>query len=444
MFCGDIFAQWDKYPTYPAYKDMMEKFGTDYPELCKIVEIGESVQGRKLLAAKISDNVDTEEKEPCFLYHATIHGDETLGYMLMLNLIDYLLTNYGTDALVTKLVDNIEIYIDPLVNPDGTYNGGSINQCQRYNANGKDLNRNWPYKSAQGIQPYGLYDSLELEVKALKDLFESDNFVMSAALHGGMESVAYPVGKHPTSIADTTWWKYVCTMYVNTANAIAGMGYLEVFPDSFALAQSGTWMYYAIYFQHCRDITLELSIGKFLPENQLVTHWNYNYVSILNLIEQVLYGIQGTVTDSLTGDPLNAKVFVENHDMDSSIVYSHLPYGDYYRPIYEGTYDVTFSCDGYYSKTIKDVQVENNKATILDVKLRKIQIGIIPKINNLKDFSSNSFPGVKKIEIYDLMGKKVKTLPATAKINWKEGNGIYIVRLVGKGINRQFKVMLTK
>ena len=75
----------------------------------------------------------------------------------------------------------------------------------------------------------------------------------------------------------------------------------------------------------------------------LPDYWEYNYQALLNYIDQVRYGVRGTVTDSALGWPLEVKVFVEYHDTDSSHVYSHLPHGDFYRPIYEGTYNVTVS-----------------------------------------------------------------------------------------------------
>ena len=58
------------------------------------------------------------------------------------------------------------------------------------------------------------------------------------------------------------------------------------------------------------------------------------------------------MTDSITEDPLKAKVEITSHDIDSSHVYSNLPIGNYHRYIYQGNYDVTFSKNGYYPKTI--------------------------------------------------------------------------------------------
>lgn len=452
-----LFSDWDKYPTFPAYLDIMEEFESNYPQLCKIIDIGESVQGRKLLVAKISDNVNTEEKEPSFLYHAMIHGDETLGYILMLHLIDYLLTNYATDTLVAKLVDNIEIYIDPLVNPDGTYFGGNstVNSARRNNANNKDLNRNWPCWCMQSDHIYGLYDAYEPEVKALKELVESDNFVMSADLHSGTENVMYP--SRNIEEVDKEWYLYVCHMYADTASKYSPSGYdLEVINDNDTLSYNahGSWMYYPVIYRSCRNITLELSITKLLQESQLIDHWDYNYRSLLNYIEQVLFGIQGTVTDSVTGAPLKAKVFVEDHDKDSSIVFSHLPHGDFYRSIFQGTYDVTFSADGYIPKTIEDVKVGNNVATVLDVKLvndptevitskNKMSEIIVAFNNGLVRFTFNTnLNGNLQLSLVDLSGKLIKKLSTEVGIGKQDivwnglddngaivSNGCYVIRI---------------
>ena len=83
---------WDVYPTYGAYTSMMYGFAHDYPALCRITNVGNSVQGRQLLCAILSDNVWTREDEPQVLYSAAMHGNETTGFILLSRLIDYLLT----------------------------------------------------------------------------------------------------------------------------------------------------------------------------------------------------------------------------------------------------------------------------------------------------------------------------------------------------------------
>lgn len=181
-------TEWNVYPTYSDYLAMMYKFQADYPNLCRIVDAGSTVLGRKILFAVISDNVNLRESEPQFMYTSSMHGDELTGYVLMLRLIDSLLTTYDTNARITNLVNNVEIWINPLANPDGTYNSGdnSVNGATRYNANGYDLNRNFP-DPVLGVNPYE-----QIETSRFRAIAEANNFALVSNFHGGVEVVNYP------------------------------------------------------------------------------------------------------------------------------------------------------------------------------------------------------------------------------------------------------------
>ncbi|MCK5068132.1 MAG: hypothetical protein KAR16_11855, partial [Bacteroidales bacterium] len=96
-----------KYPTYDQYLQMMQGFASDYPAICRLDTFGTSEEGRLLLALKISNNVEADEAEASFLYTSTMHGDEVVGYVLLLRLADSLLTGYGNDPEVTTLVNNL-------------------------------------------------------------------------------------------------------------------------------------------------------------------------------------------------------------------------------------------------------------------------------------------------------------------------------------------------
>jgi len=74
------------------------------------------------------------------------------------------------------------------------------------------------------------------------------------------------------------------------------------------------------------------------------------------------------VTDSVTGAPLEAEVTILTHDHHGSAVSSHLPVGDYHRPIKGGTYEVTYSCEGYYPKTLT-LTVADWETLVQDVQL---------------------------------------------------------------------------
>ncbi len=89
-----------------------------------------------------------------------MHGDETLGRQLLLYLAEYLLQGYGRDARVTRIVDETEIFLMPTLNPDGFSRSkegcennnlfssllGGGGPSGRENANGKDLNRDFPQR----------------------------------------------------------------------------------------------------------------------------------------------------------------------------------------------------------------------------------------------------------------------------------------------------------
>jgi hypothetical protein len=107
-------TSWDYYPTYSAYLTLMQQFAQNYPDLCKLDTIGTTVEGRLILSAIISDNVQSNEKEPKIFYTSSMHGDELTGYVLMLHLIDYLLQNYNSNTRIQKIVDSLEIHINPL------------------------------------------------------------------------------------------------------------------------------------------------------------------------------------------------------------------------------------------------------------------------------------------------------------------------------------------
>jgi hypothetical protein len=369
-----LLLDWDTYPTYQAYIDMMNQFATDYPDLCVIENIGSSVEGRALLAAKISANIDQEENEPEVFYTSSMHGDETTGYVLMLRLIDYLLSNYGTDARVTAILDTMEVYINPLANPDGTYNGGnnSVYGAIRYNANGVDLNRNFP-DPEDGAHPDG--NSYQAETVAMMNYGRAHHFVISANFHGGAEVVNYPWDTWATRHADNNWFQNICHQYADTCQANSPPGYMDGFDDGttngydWYEVNGGRQDYYN-YWLGCREITIEISNTKLLPAGQLPAHWNYNWRSFLRFIEHVNFGIRGIVTDVASGEPLEATVTVLNHDIDSSRVFTDPDIGDYHRMLAAGTYNLRYTAPGYIPQTVNNIVVTNDNITVANVQLQ--------------------------------------------------------------------------
>ena len=381
-------ASWAGYPLWSEYLSMMQSFADDYPEICRLVKIGESVDGRDLLFVKISDAVQQTEPEPVVLYTSTMHGNETVGFVLLLRFVDTLLRSYGNDPRLTSLVDSLEIWINPISNPDGAYRSGdAITSPVRYNANGKDLNRNFPDPKA-GENPGGPYQPETLAMMAFMDTLR---VCISANFHGGYEIVNYPWDTwypgppdnrpHP----DKAWFEYISHEYADTAHYYSPAGYMDP-QDPWAdkgITNGAEWypitggrQDYVTYFLRGREVTIEISNPKTPDPSTLPLYWEYNYRSLLNYLEQAMFGVQGRVTDSITGEPLVAKVEIPEHDTDSSHICSDNRFGFYTRLLHEGTYDLRFSAPGYRTKTIPGVNVTNRKKTRLDVRLRPDTSGL--------------------------------------------------------------------
>lgn len=366
--------EWDTYPTYDVYVSMMYEFAETYPNLCRIEDIGSTVNGRELLFAVISDNVNQEENEPEFMYTSTMHGDETVGYILMLRLINYLLENYGSDSEITDMLDNIEIWINPNANPDGTYYGGnnSVFGARRYNGNYVDLNRNFP-DPEDGEHPDG--NSHQPETIAMMDLAEAHNFVHSANIHSGAEVLNYPWDTWSDLHADDLWYQDICHAYADMVHDNSS-GYMTGFDDGVTNGYAwysidGGRQDYMNYFQRCREVTFELSDTKLLPESQLDAHWGYNKQALLNYIKNVQYGIRGIVTDN-HGNPLEAQITMIGHDFDNSEVMSDSDNGDYYRMCKAGSYSLLVESVGFMAQTIENVSVYDGQVTIVDVELEAL------------------------------------------------------------------------
>ena len=363
---------WDYYPTYEEYVDMMIAFADSFPDICKLHHLGTLNSGREILIVQISDNVGQKENEPSFLYTSSMHGDELAGYILSLRLIDYILNGYDNNPRLTELVNEIDIWINPLANPDGAYYGGNqdVWSATRYNANWNDLNRNYP-DPEDGQHPDG--NPWQDETVIFMGLADTVNFTISANMHGGAEVCNYPWDTWSILTADDSWWQYVSHEYADSCQINSGNGYFNYLNDGI----TNGWDWYEIdggrqdymnYFRYCREFTLELSDDKTPDTWDLPTLWDANYPSLLNYMEQSLYGIRGIVTDSITGVPLKAKIEITGHDLDSSHVYSNLPIGNYHRHIFQGNYNLTFSKNGYYPKTI-NATILNNDIVIEDVQL---------------------------------------------------------------------------
>ena len=368
------------YPTYADYALQMANFAADNPSICQLVDIGgtgEGVSGgdKRLLFIKLSDNIGVSENEPKLMYTSSMHGDEIAGFPMMLNLIDYFITAYKDvshvdHARVKNLIDNSEIWINPMANPDGTYynspSNTSVANARRGNVNGYDLNRNYPDNIAG---PHDDGNAYQVETLAFMNLADNNHFILSANFHGGIEVVNYPWDNTSARHPDDDWYIHVSREYATNAQNNSPSGYMDALNNGITHGADWYLVYggrqdYMNYYQQTKEVTIELSNTKLPAASQLVNYWNYNKEALIDYLVQGTYGFSGVVKDAVTGNPIEATVKIANHDALGSWTKTTLPHGGYFRPIKAGTYDIVFEAPCYQSftltgQTISDYQGVN-------------------------------------------------------------------------------------
>ncbi len=361
---------WDQYPTYSAYESMMYQFATDHPDMCEIIELGTLPSNRKILIAHINNG--SGAGKPKFLYTSTIHGDETTGWMLMLRFIDYLLEN-PTLPECANILENVDLYIGPNTNPDGTYHGGnsSVNGATRYNANGVDMNRNYADPHG-GAHPDG--EAYQQETLWFMDLAQNNNFVMGANYHGGAEVMNYPWDNTYTLHSDDAWYQLISHEYANLCHQVSS-SYMTDYNNG--ITNGAQWYMigggrqdYMNGYAECRELTIECSNTKCPSASQMPNFWNINKNSIFAFVNQCLYGIHGTVVDATSKAPIGgATVTLVGHDDQYATVSTQLPGGDFHRPVKGGTYNVRITKNGYEpyetQVTVADGETVNIEAQLV-------------------------------------------------------------------------------
>ena len=108
------------YHTYAEMLVELEALAANYPEFTRLVTIGNSYEGRPIYALKISDDPEIEDaSEPDVLIVGNHHARELMSVEVPLHLARYLLEQTARNRSVGDLVRSREIWIVPMLNPDG-------------------------------------------------------------------------------------------------------------------------------------------------------------------------------------------------------------------------------------------------------------------------------------------------------------------------------------
>ncbi|MEA2051679.1 MAG: M14 family zinc carboxypeptidase [Euryarchaeota archaeon] len=303
------------YHSYSTLKTDLKNLVDLYPNITKLYDIGDSwektvgIADRDILAIKISDNVTIEERdEPDILFMGGIHAREWISVEVPFYLAKYLLDLYGTDQKVKQLVDSREIWIVPLVNPDGleysrTYDR-NWRKNRRDNGNGSfgvDQNRNFGYnwglagssddpekETYRGVAPFS-----EPETQAIRDFVATHEFYASISYHSYSQLVLYPWGYTNDAAPHKEQLSNMAEDMANAIRDVHGMNYSARQASNLyrASGDSDDWLYgaynIAAFTVELRPKNLWDGGGKpfELPEDLIIPTCEENIPAALYLIE---------------------------------------------------------------------------------------------------------------------------------------------------------------
>jgi hypothetical protein len=191
-----------------------------HPTLAKLVVIGKSVQGKDILAVKVTKNATKvrDGSRPAVLYSAAQHAREWITPEMDRRLLHHYLDSYATDPAIRKIVDTTELWFVPVANPDGyDFTFTADHRLWRKNlrdsngdgqitagADGVDPNRNYPTNwgydnegssATPASETYrGTAPASEPETRALDGLMAKIKPKYLVNYHSAAELLLYGIG----------------------------------------------------------------------------------------------------------------------------------------------------------------------------------------------------------------------------------------------------------
>ncbi|MFT5285084.1 MAG: hypothetical protein ACI8TQ_001245 [Planctomycetota bacterium] len=323
------------FTSYVQMRTEFYNYAAAFPSIAKLEVLGLSVNGREIFALRISGNVLVEEDEPELVFCGNIHGDEYASGEMPYRYAKHLCDNYGIDPDVTNFVDNNEIWLIPLINPDGHENG------TRRNVNNVDLNRDFGFQwNGEGGSPA---ENSQPETQAIFSFWQSSNITLSSTIHCSGDVLFYPWGFSANGTTDSAIIQSVGAAYSTAAsyNLVNSWSDYETHGELLDTA-------YGAFGGLC--FTTEISN----VSGALNFTYDRNKAGMDVFCGSTLEGLHGLVTDANTGLPLRAMVMVSGSEVPC---YSDSVVGDVHRIVMPGTYSVTVWANGYEPQTVTGINV---------------------------------------------------------------------------------------
>jgi carboxypeptidase T len=200
------------YKQYSYVQAFLKDVEKKYPQIAKVYVIGKSVEGKEIYAIHLTEQATRSMKKESVLFDAMHHAREVMTPEVALDIVHYLTAGVTRDRRVRDWLKSYNIWVVPMVNPDGNGRVWSSEPMWRKNTRGGygvDINRNYPYdwgtcngsSGSKNSETYrGDQAGSEPETQALLKLAALIQPKFNISYHSYSELVIYPFGCNPKRV----------------------------------------------------------------------------------------------------------------------------------------------------------------------------------------------------------------------------------------------------
>lgn len=247
---GDWFAEYRDYRAITAHLHALAELA---PTRASVHAIGSTLEARTLWALRIGG---TGPEATPMLVDGTLHAREWIAAMVTTCVADRLVRDYDRDPAIRDFVDTTELWVVPVVNPDGyqyTWSKDRYWRKNRRDGHGVDLNRNfgvaWGGGGASDRKRSDVYRGArpfsELESSALRDLAQREAIALHIDFHAYGQLVLFPWNHTETPTEDHARFAAIGDDLASAIFAVDGRRYrlirgIELYPAS---GTASDWTY---------------------------------------------------------------------------------------------------------------------------------------------------------------------------------------------------------
>ncbi|XP_029951455.1 carboxypeptidase A1-like isoform X2 [Salarias fasciatus] len=304
VFSTDSF-DFSNYHTLNEIYSFQDQLVAENPNLVSKIVIGQSYQGRDLNVLKFSTG---GSNRPAIWIDTGIHSREWITQASSTWFAKKIVTDYGRDPALTAVLNQMDIFLEIVANPDGFVYTHTNNRMWRKTRKpntgsscvGVDPNRNWDAgfggagaSSSPCNESYrGPSVHSEPEVKAIVDFVKSHgNLKAFISIHSYSQMLLYPYGYTYTPAKDKAALDSLAKTAVADLRSLYGTSYrYGSIIDTIYQASGGSidWTYnQGIKYSFAFELRDTGRYGFNLPANQILPTAQETWLALLTIFSHV-------------------------------------------------------------------------------------------------------------------------------------------------------------